>query len=99
MANLPWKVVNSFLSSRVFEAMIVLEKVKAKQMSTFISRLTPRLTSNRKIKKTAEECIMNTKKRDGLSNAEGFIFKPIENKRSSTPISEGISNNDFPLPS
>ena len=79
--------------------MIVLEKVKAKQMSTFISRLTSRLTSKRNMKKIAEECIKNTKKRDRLSNAEGFIFKPIENKRSSTPTSAGISNNDFPLPS
>ena len=99
IASLPWKVVNSFLFSRAFEAMIVLEKVKAKQISTFISKLTPRLTSIIKIIKTAAECIKNTKKSDGLSNDEGFIFKPIENNRRSTPISDGISNNDFPLPS
>ena len=79
--------------------MIVLEKVKAKQMSTLISRLTPRLRSRRKIKKTAVECIKNTKNSEVFSNEEGLIFKPIENKRSSTPISDGMSNNDCPLPS
>ena len=68
-------------------------------VDAIISKLTPRLTSIIKIIKTAAECIKNTKKSDGLSNDEGFIFKPIENNRSSTPISDGISNNDFPLPS
>jgi hypothetical protein len=73
--------------------------VKAKHISIFISRVTPRLTSIKKSKKTAKECSKNTKKSEGLSNDEGLIFKPIENKRSSTPISDGISNNAFSLPS
>ena len=67
-------------------------------MRRWVATLT-RNKRDKKIKKTTEECIKNTKKSDGLSNDEGLIFKPIENKRSSTPISDGISNNDFPLPS
>tara|TARA_B100000614_G_C14398379_1_gene432693 strand:- start:422 stop:745 length:324 start_codon:yes stop_codon:yes gene_type:complete len=99
IASLPWKVVSSFRFSRAFEAIIVLEKVKAKQISTLISRLPPRLRRRRKIKKTTVECIKNTKNSEVFSSDEGFIFKPIENKRSSTPISDGMSNNAFPVPS
>ena len=79
--------------------MMVLEKVKAKQMSTLISILIPRLRSRRKTKKTAVECIKNTKNNEVFRSDVGLIFRPIENRRSSTPISDGKSNNDCPLPS
>ena len=68
-------------------------------ISILISKLTPRLRRTKKIKKTTEECIKNTKKSEVFNSDEGLIFKPIENKRSSPPISDGISNSDFPLPS
>jgi hypothetical protein len=68
-------------------------------MSNLISRLKPRLRSRRKIKKTAEECIKNTKNNEVFRSDDGLIFRPIENRRSSTPISDGKSNNDCPLPS
>ena len=68
-------------------------------MSNLISRLNPRLRSRRKIKKTAEECSKNTKNSEVFRSDDGLIFRPIENSRSSTPISDGKSNNDCPLPS
>ena len=89
---LPWKVFSSFLSSNTLEAITVLDNVSEIHNIKKIKMLTSQVRKRKKIKVKTPICIKKTEIISKFKKYDGFIFKPIENNKSSTPISAGMLN-------
>ena len=82
-------MVASRRPSNAFEAIIVLENVKAKHIKIFECSGNFKIKRKNKIIKTVAVWIRKTKNNERFKRDEGLIFKPIEKSNNSTPNSAG----------